>query len=265
MTNIPPQTEPEDNRSLEERVRDLKDQIRKRVGPAPEDRRILLEKLEELRDRVKKQVEQVSTGQFSSGMTQQNFHIGGNAYFGSVPGQMVPGVSPIQIRPPAPAEQQEDPNVILSHFDFARIDPEQNSMIGDVQSLLRYSKQSLQLMRDEAVRKITEKLHGKPLFKMPYFGESYGLRDFLVVEGFFEGRIHVTKDRLDILTANVLVLQKALEPESGILQVHGAGESISFSPGKSLVFYMKQGGADDQIIAYRQHSKGELEALNPRY
>lgn len=147
--------------------------------------------------------------------------------------------------------------MVLSHFDFENIDPERNCLLkSNFQSL---AKVRLKSMREAAIKYLMDLFKIKNLSDFPYFGESYGLRDFLVNEGVFKGRIKSADDQLDLLTADILVLKKSFE--HGILTVD-KDNRIQWSPGRSLVFYMRD---DRGAFACRQFAAGPLEMLDPHY
>jgi len=256
MTNHPPQPGPEDHRSLEERLRDLREQVQGRRGT--EDSRPLLEKLTELRARVMLRLQQVR----QPAPQQQVFYIGQNAYFGGMPGNIPLQTGPLPTAPaPMPTAAVEGVETpVFSSLDFSRLDPEKSCLMDSSQAVPMTVKE-LQKIRENAVVRICELLNLSSLRELPAFGESYGLREWLVNEGFLEGRVNAAKSRLDLLTGNVLVLQKALE--TGILQRQG--HKLAFGTGQSLVFYMKPGSDSMSVIAYRQREQGPLEPLNPQY
>lgn len=261
MTHSHSQTGPEDQPNLEEdRLRDLRERVQK--GNAEEDSRPLLEKLAELRARALMRLQQLQ-----SAPQQQVFYVGQNAYFGGVPGSVPVQTGPVPMAaplPPAPQEKGEQP--LFSRFNFSQLDPEKSGLM-DPSQRVPVTKRELQRMRDQAAADLTSFLKDRfgilTLREFPAFGDSYGVRDFLVNEGFFEGRVNPDSPDLDVLTANVLVLQQAISAEKGVLQAQGG--KLVLAPGKSLVFYMKAGSATAPIIAYRQREQGPLEPLNPQY
>lgn len=144
---------------------------------------------------------------------------------------------------------------VMVRFDFEAIDAERRSLL-DASDIRFYSKQQLKQFRMDAVDAIKESAGITKLDELPSFGEGTGLRDDLVLRGFFSGMVPENAD-YEVLTANVLVLQKALQKN-----IINPSKLNGFTPGKSLVFYIRK---NRHIFALQQSEKGPPLCLNPEH
>lgn len=175
------------------------------------------------------------------------------------------GAAEIPRKPSKPGRGQgaiEIQDTVVSRFDLENMNPLKNCVISDPENYKPYTKQRLLELREEAARVIVKKLPhltDGDLKGINFWGEDNPLFDYLA--DFRLGKVKEDRGNLDILTANAIILQKALEDDH--LKVEDGGLRLRYPENGFLICYLPSEAGHIDVI--RQEATGGRKILNPRH
>jgi len=132
---------------------------------------------------------------------------------------------------------------IMCHFNFEKLQPKpeagsDSGLLEDCLEFKLHSQEQLRQMREESIIKTCFFLEITDLEHLPRIGDSSGLHHYLEIQGILIGNAIFGPFEADVATANVLVLERALD--KGIIVCHQKGGPLDISAGKLLIFYLRE-------------------------